>query len=51
VLRGVVDVDVLNDVVLARILSERSNRYPMRAIAKHVLDQEIGAIGLEGDAI
>jgi hypothetical protein len=49
--RGIVDIDVLDDVVLARILSERSNRYPMGAITKHVLDQEIGAIGFESDAI
>jgi len=49
--RGIVDIYILDDIVLARILSERSNRYPMGAITEHVLDQEIGAIGLEGDAI
>lgn len=49
--RDIVNVDVLNDVKLSLVLSQRANTYSMGSIAEHVLNDHIGTIWLEGDTI
>ena len=45
------DVNVLDDVDFAGVLAERANRDAVGAVADEVLDDDIGRVGLEGDAI
>jgi len=47
----VVDVDVRDDVVLADVLAKGSDGDAVRAVAEEVLDEHVGAVGLEGDAV
>lgn len=47
----VVDVDVLYDVVAEGVLTERADGDAVRAKAGKALDDNVGAIGLEGYAV
>jgi hypothetical protein len=49
--RDIVDIDIFNDVILANILAERTDRDAVRSVAPEVLNQDIGAIWLEGYAV
>lgn len=44
-------VDVLHDVVVADVLAQGANADAVAAIAEERLDQDVGGVGLEGDAI
>ena len=48
---NVVDVQVLHNIDFALVLAQRADTDTMRAIADKVLDNCVGAIGLEGYAI
>lgn len=45
------DVDVLDDVDLADVLSERANRDTVGAVADEVLNDDVGRVWLERDAV
>lgn len=47
----VVDVDVLDVVYFAHVLAEGADRDAVGAVADEVLDDDVGAVGLEGDAV
>lgn len=47
----VVDVQVLYDVENARVLSEGAHRDAMRRVADETLNNNVGAVGLERDAV
>ena len=47
----VVDEDVLDDVDFAGILTQGANGDTVRAVAVQVLDENVGAVGLECDAV
>lgn len=44
---NVVDVEVLHNVRLSLVLTERADTDSMRAVANQVLDNDVGAVGLE----
>lgn len=48
---GIVNVDVLYDIKLLDVLAQRPNRDAMRAIAVEALDNDVGAVGLKGNAV
>lgn len=55
-IRGVVhadvgDVDVRHNVVFAHVLAERTDRDAVRAVAPKRLDENVGGVWLEGDAV
>jgi len=45
--RGVVDIDILDDIVCADVLAKGADRNAVRTVAEHVLDKNIGAIWFE----
>lgn len=47
----VVDVQVLDNVRLALVLAERADADPVRTRAVEVLHHDVGAVGLEGNAV
>jgi hypothetical protein len=49
--RDVSNVDVRHDIWYAVVLAQGSNGDTVRAIAVHVLDEGVGGVGLEGDAV
>lgn len=48
---GVKDIDVLYNIIVTRVLAQRTNRDTVRTIAEHVLDKHIGAVWLERDTV
>jgi hypothetical protein len=48
---GVVNVDVLYDIKLLDVLAQRPDRDAVRAIAVEALDDDVGAVRLEGNAV
>jgi len=48
---GVVDVDVFDNVKVLGVLAEGADRDTMGAVADQVLDDNIGAVGLERDTV
>lgn len=49
--RNVVDVEVLNNVRLALVLTQRADADAVRTVADEVLHYNVGAVGLEGDTV
>lgn len=49
--RDVENVEVLDDIHLADILAEGTDRDAVRAVALGILDHDGGAVGFEGDAV
>lgn len=47
----VVDVQVRHDIVLVRVVAEGPDGDAMRSVALQALDNDVGAVGLERDAI
>lgn len=47
----IVDINVLNNVNLALVLAETADRDAVTASAVQVLDNHVGRVGLEGDAV
>lgn len=47
----VVDQDVLNDVDFVLVLAQRTNGDTVRAVAVEVLNDDVGAVGLEGNTV
>lgn len=45
------DVDVLDNVVLLHVLAEGADRDAVAAVAREALDDDVGAVGLERDAV
>lgn len=45
------DVDVLDNVVLVHVLAKGPDRDAVAAVAREALDDDVGAIGLERDAV
>lgn len=48
---NVADPDILDNVVLADILAQAADRNTVAARARQGLDEHVGAVGLEGDAV
>jgi len=49
--RHIVDVEVLYNIGFIGVLAERTDADAMRARAVETLDDDVGAVGLEGNAI
>lgn len=49
--RNVVDENVLDDIDFILVLAQGANGDTVRAIAVEVLDDDVGAVGLEGNAV
>jgi hypothetical protein len=47
----IVDKDVLDDVDFADVLAQRTDRDTVGAVAVQVLDEDVGAVWFEGDAV
>jgi hypothetical protein len=45
------DVDVLNNVVLLHVLTQRADRDAVAAVASQALHHNVGTVGLEGNAV
>lgn len=48
---NVVDVDVLDNVGLAGVLTERSDGDAVRSIAPHILHKHVRTVGFEAHAV
>jgi hypothetical protein len=49
--RDVVDENILDNVDFAGVLAQGANRDSVRAVAVQVLDEDVGAVGLECDTV
>jgi hypothetical protein len=49
--RDVGHIDVLHDVILSGILAQGTDADAVRSIAPERLHEDVGGVGLEGDAI
>lgn len=49
--RNVVNENVLNNIDFVLVLAQGTNGDTVRAVAMEVLDDNVGAVGLEGDAV
>lgn len=49
--RNVIDKDVLHNVDFVLVLAQRTNGDTVRAVAVEVLNNDVGAVGLEGNAV
>ncbi len=47
----IVDKDVLDDVDFVLVLAKRTNGDAVRAVAVEILNDDVGAVGLEGNAV
>lgn len=45
------DVDVLDNVIMADVLSQRADADAVATVAEERLDQDVGRVGLEGNAV
>lgn len=49
--RHILNVHVLNDIHLARVLANTTHTHPVRVIAPHVLHENVGCVRLRREAV